>query len=109
MAARSTGTSRSVTFVTTTGTAPKSPRPRPPRPLPPGDAAEPEQPAPAIVMTSKRRPVASVRAFGQSSELHEAFIRTGLEYARGEGSIYSTGCIPKAPVYQLLEALPWPE
>src|SRR5215475_2443971 len=50
MAARSTGTSRSVTFVVTTGTAPPSPRPRPPRPPPPPPvpAAEPEQPAPVI-------------------------------------------------------------
>src|SRR4051812_48230757 len=57
MAARSTGTSRSVTFVVTTGTAPPpSPRPRPPRPPPPEPAAEPEQPAPVIVMTSRTRP-----------------------------------------------------
>src|SRR5215467_3424617 len=50
IAARSTGTSRSVTFAVTTGTAPPSPRPRPPRPPPPPPvpAAEPEQPAPVI-------------------------------------------------------------
>ena len=60
-----------------------------------------------MAMTSKRRPVTSVHArLDKSSELHEAYIRTGLEYARGKGSIYSTGCIPKAQVYQLLEALP---
>src|SRR6266550_4326245 len=40
IAARSTGTSFSVTFVVTTGAAPPSPpRPRPPRPPPPGPAA----------------------------------------------------------------------
>src|SRR3954470_18515678 len=55
MAARSTGTSRSATFVVTTGTAaPPSPRPLPPRPPPPPvPAAEPEQPA---ATTRRRRP-----------------------------------------------------
>src|SRR4029077_18747646 len=60
IAARSTGTSRSATFVVTTGTAPPpSPRPRPPRPPPPVPAAEPEQ---AVAATSRARPERSMHA-----------------------------------------------
>src|SRR2546425_12244885 len=63
IAARSTGTSFSVTFVVTTGAAPPSPpRPRPPRPPPPGPAAavllphaDTARPAPASARSAGAR------------------------------------------------------